>query len=162
MQQDLTEDYALATNCLSILEEGHSVGSGIYWFDDGQGNALEVYCDMESAGGGWLLFGILDSTSNHLAGSQFFGSVFEGDLNNTGYSLDIDVFDVSENTDFDVMIQYGDIGTYNYIVTGLPKMEHLFLQTQQKVVMEVMVCLEQPLQMEFLPPLCGCWRMFEF
>ena len=73
----------LVSSCLSILEEGHSIGSGNYWFDDGTGNPMEVYCDMDIEGGGWLLFGILESPSSHLTGSQPFGSVVSGSLNST-------------------------------------------------------------------------------
>ena len=44
-----------------------------------------------------------------------------GSLNNTGYSLDIDVFDVSENTNFDVMIEYGETETFTDVKTGFAK-----------------------------------------
>ena len=49
------------SSCLSILEEGHSVGSGIYWFDDGQEIQWKCIVIWISAGGGWFLFGILES-----------------------------------------------------------------------------------------------------
>ena len=42
-------------SCKHILDTGSSVGNGTYWI--GGENAYEVYCDMETADGGWTLLG---------------------------------------------------------------------------------------------------------
>ena len=45
-------------SCKSIRDAGQSQGSGLYWLDDGSGDprrAYQVWCDQETAGGGWTL-----------------------------------------------------------------------------------------------------------
>ena len=45
-------------DCAKILEDGHSIGDGVYWIDpEMDGGAYEVYCLMNTAydGGGWTL-----------------------------------------------------------------------------------------------------------
>lgn len=45
-----------ATSCNAILEAGGFAASGLYWLQpQADRPALEVYCDMEWAGGGWAL-----------------------------------------------------------------------------------------------------------
>lgn len=44
-----------ATSCQSILDDGFGLGSGAYWLDvNGQGDTLEVYCDMATEGVAWI------------------------------------------------------------------------------------------------------------
>ena len=58
---------------------GYSVGNGYYWIAPYDLEPIEVYCDMESAGGGWMLFGDLTSYKDHWSrGSYRVGSVDKG------------------------------------------------------------------------------------
>lgn len=65
-------------SCQEILDQGAATGSGLYTIDvDGNGGELEfeVYCDMDTEGGGWTLCGIVDET---ITGDPST-AVFEGD-----------------------------------------------------------------------------------
>jgi hypothetical protein len=79
---------ALGSNCLAILEDGYSQGSGIYTIDvDGFNNgfdAEEVYCDMDLSGGGWTLIatnsaGDATLTANEMISNSSFGNSSGGD-----------------------------------------------------------------------------------
>jgi hypothetical protein len=73
-----------------ILADGYSVGNGLYWIDPdgaGAGAAFQVYADMTTAGGGWMLVrrnagsgGFIGITDN-LAGTQAINTGLSTDKN---------------------------------------------------------------------------------
>ena len=109
------------TGCLSIYNEGYSVGNGTYWISNAVGDSVQVYCDMTSEDGGWMLFGILDSGSDNIIDSQPVGSLTQRSIEDVGYSLDLDVLHNDVDTDFDVMLQFGDVDLYHETLLGLTK-----------------------------------------
>lgn len=67
-------------DCQEILEYGQSTGSGLYWVDsDGTGanGSYQVYCDMNSDGGGWTL------VFNQNTASGFFANAADALSKNT-------------------------------------------------------------------------------
>lgn len=43
-----------AASCYGVKQKRPGAPSGVYWIDKGQG-AFEAYCEMDTAGGGWML-----------------------------------------------------------------------------------------------------------
>lgn len=59
-----------ASTCLTILENGHNTGSGLYWINPLQTGAFEAYCDMDSNGGGWTRVARLDGETPGYCGGN--------------------------------------------------------------------------------------------
>ena len=53
-----------ATSCKAILAEDASSSSGLYHVTIA-GKAQQVYCEMKTQGGGWMLAGVVSSSDNH-------------------------------------------------------------------------------------------------
>jgi hypothetical protein len=58
--------YYTALSCLDILESGYSTGDGTYWIDPDGTGAFEVYCDMTTYDGGWMLCGSSGPSDDHI------------------------------------------------------------------------------------------------
>ena len=52
-----------AYSCLEILENGHSVGDGVYWIDPAGGSPIEADFDMTTEGGGYTYYAVLNGLS---------------------------------------------------------------------------------------------------
>ena len=85
-----------AVSCLALHQQQPALLSGVYHIDpdgDGPGVAFEVYCDMETDGGGWTYGAIVKTTTDsdgrtRIPGVTVFGGAIDDKLANV-YSVNL-------------------------------------------------------------------------
>ena len=127
--RDGTAPERAGADCKTLLDNNFSIGDGPYWINPNQGStddAYQVYCDMTSNGGGWVLVMQIQADQTTLFGydseywyeSNTFNESVPDSLSNINAKYG--AFNIFETTDGYLMFQ--DKSTGNQSVLRIPGM----------------------------------------
>lgn len=114
------------TSCLNILNAGESDGDGKYWIYPIGSAGMEVYCDMTTNGGGWVLAMQITAAQDTTFGYQSSYWTSANTLNNvvpinlSSVNAKYDVFNVFASTDGYILLRSKN--SSNYSTLSVPGM----------------------------------------
>ena len=101
-----------AATCQEILDDGASVGDGLYWLDPDQdgdfSDAWQAYCDMSRDGGGWTK--IESALWPYFFPSSGWETV--GSAEDANYSIFSELYDLADNGVYTFRYEVGNSGDW--------------------------------------------------
>ena len=120
-----------STDCLSIVEDGYANGDGLYWIAPYDMEPFEVYCDMTTEGGGWILFSDLTQISGNFGSLPVYAGSFDsGEPGTAPYSLDLDKLHRGDGNTFDIMTWIGEEDVHKSDFSGLYETIYIFSRSK--------------------------------